>query len=220
MACWFDPSSAWTRFREGRGRSSLSSPLLRHGGRRPQLLARHWLGCRTYGCGSTTGPTDAAAAATCLLHAHYLLCAATAVPRLHSPSPCLSQRLSRQRILGAAPSPSLPDHTRQHPLLATQTSAVATTTCLDYLRLHTRTMRPSTALPTYAYRYSQRILVRHPRPSHPDQTHTTAQLWLHKHPHCQQTTCMHLLSMLVGLRASTWPPLPFVHPEHSPSAYI
>ena len=81
--------------------------------------------------------TDAAAAAACLLHAHYLLCAATAVPRLHSPSPCLSQRLSRQRILGAAPSPSLPDHTRQHPLLATQTSAVATTTCLDYLRLLT-----------------------------------------------------------------------------------
>ena len=141
-------------------------------------------------------------------------------PTALSPSPCLSQRLSRQRILGAAPSPSLPDHTRQHPLLATQTSAVATTTCLDYLRLHTRTMRPSTALPTYAYRYSQRILVRHPRPSHPDQTHTTAQLWLHKHPHCQQTTCMHLLSMLVGLRASTWPPLPFVHPEHSPSADI
>jgi hypothetical protein len=71
-----------------------------------------------------------------------------------------------------------------------------------------------------AYRYSQRILVRHPRPSHPDQTHTTAQLWLHKHPHCQQTTCMHLLSRLVGLRASTWPPLPFVHPEHSPGADI
>jgi hypothetical protein len=32
---------------------------------------------------------------------------------------------------------SLPDHTRQHTLLATKTSAVATTTCLDYLHSHT-----------------------------------------------------------------------------------
>jgi hypothetical protein len=29
------------------------------------------------------------------------------------------------------------DKTRQHPLLATQTSTVVTTTCLDYLHLHT-----------------------------------------------------------------------------------
>jgi hypothetical protein len=49
------------------------------------------------------------------------------------------------------PRPSLPDHTRQHTLLATQTSTVVTTTCLDYLHPHTRTMRPSTASPIYLY---------------------------------------------------------------------
>jgi hypothetical protein len=38
-------------------------------------------------------------------------------------------------------------HALQHPLLATQTSTVTTTTCLDYLHPHTRTMRPSTASP-------------------------------------------------------------------------
>jgi hypothetical protein len=36
-------------------------------------------------------------------------------------------------------------------LPATQTSAVATTTCLDYLHLHVRTRCPSTALPAYIY---------------------------------------------------------------------
>jgi hypothetical protein len=40
-------------------------------------------------------------------------------------------------------------HALQHPLLATQTSTVATTTCLDYLHSHTRTMRPSMASPIY-----------------------------------------------------------------------
>jgi hypothetical protein len=49
-------------------------------------------------------------------------------------------------------------HALQHPLLATQTSTVATTTCLDYLHSHIRTMRPSTASPIYLYAYSQRIL--------------------------------------------------------------
>jgi hypothetical protein len=38
-------------------------------------------------------------------------------------------------------------HSLQHPLLATQTSAVVTTTCLEYL--HCNTMRPSTASPIY-----------------------------------------------------------------------
>jgi uncharacterized protein YbdZ (MbtH family) len=55
-------------------------------------------------------------------------------------------------ILGVTPSPShlaALDKTRQHPLLATQTSAVLTTTCLDYLHSHIRTMRPSMASPTY-----------------------------------------------------------------------
>jgi hypothetical protein len=36
-------------------------------------------------------------------------------------------------------------HTLQHTLLATQTSAVATTACLGYLHPHALTMRPSTA---------------------------------------------------------------------------
>ena len=49
-------------------------------------------------------------------------------------------------------------HTLQHPLLATQTSTVVTKTFLDYLHSHTRTMRPSTALPIYLYACSQRIL--------------------------------------------------------------
>jgi hypothetical protein len=40
-------------------------------------------------------------------------------------------------------------HALQHPLLATQTSAVATTTCLGYLHSHTRMMRPSMASPIY-----------------------------------------------------------------------
>jgi hypothetical protein len=60
----------------------------------------------------------------------------------------------------------------QHALLATQTSAVATTTCLDCLHSHIRTMRPSTALSIYAYLYacSQRILGVAPCPSLPDHT--------------------------------------------------
>jgi hypothetical protein len=35
-----------------------------------------------------------------------------------------------------------------------------------------------------------------------------------------RTTYEHLLSMLVGLRTSTWPLPPFVQPEHSSSADI
>jgi hypothetical protein len=42
-----------------------------------------------------------------------------------------------QRILGVAPSTLALDKTRQHTLLATQTSTVVTTTCLDYLHSHT-----------------------------------------------------------------------------------
>jgi hypothetical protein len=67
-----------------------------------------------------------------------------------------------QRILGVAPClaprSQLPDYTLQHTLLATQTSVVATTTCLDYLNSHTRTMRSSTALPINLHACSQRIL--------------------------------------------------------------
>ena len=42
-----------------------------------------------------------------------------------------------QRILGVAPSILAVAETRQHTLLATQTSTVVTTTCLDYLHSHT-----------------------------------------------------------------------------------
>jgi hypothetical protein len=47
--------------------------------------------------------------------------------------------------------------------------------------------------------------------------HTTPQLWPHKRPRGHQTTYMHLLSMTVGLRTSTWPLLPFVQPEIAPA---
>jgi hypothetical protein len=40
-------------------------------------------------------------------------------------------------------------HALQHPLLATHTSTVASTTGLDYLHPHTRTMRPSKTSPIY-----------------------------------------------------------------------
>jgi hypothetical protein len=59
--------------------------------------------------------------------------------------------------------------TPQHQLRATQTSAVVTTTCLGYLRLHTRTTRPSTASLIYLYACSQRTLGGTPAPrSRPD----------------------------------------------------
>jgi hypothetical protein len=57
------------------------------------------------------------------------------------------------------------NHTLQQPLLATQTPAVVTTTCLDYLQhSHTRTMRPSTASPICLCAYFQRILGVPPSP--------------------------------------------------------
>jgi hypothetical protein len=74
------------------------------------------------------------------------------------------------------PRPSLPDHTRQHPLPAIQTSAVATTTCLDYLRLDTQAMRPPIhGLADIRLPCSQRILgvappARAPRPDTHDTT--------------------------------------------------
>jgi hypothetical protein len=80
-----------------------------------------------------------------------------------------------QRVLGVAPSPLALAQAPQHTLLATQTSAVVTTTCLDYLHLHARTMRPSTALPTYLYAASQRMLgvVPSPLARRPDTHNTT-----------------------------------------------
>jgi hypothetical protein len=62
-------------------------------------------------------------------------------------------------------------HALQHPLLATQTPAVVTTTCLDYLHSHTRTGHPSTASPIYLYACSKRILGVAPSPlALPDHT--------------------------------------------------
>jgi hypothetical protein len=75
-----------------------------------------------------------------------------------------------QRVLGVAPSPLALAEALQHTLLATQTSAVATTTCLDYLHPHTRAMRPSTASPIYLSPTSTGYWVWRPRPSLPDHT--------------------------------------------------
>jgi hypothetical protein len=88
-----------------------------------------------------------------------------------------------QRILGVTPPPlALGAQALQHTLLATQTSAVATTTCLDYLNFHAQTMRPSTD-PRPCRQTSTPALngywVWCPRPSLTDQTHTTPQLWLY-----------------------------------------
>jgi hypothetical protein len=65
-------------------------------------------------------------------------------PRRHTPSP-----LPTDIGCGTSTSPLALDKTRQHTLLASQTSTVATTTCLDYLHPLTRTMRRSTASPTH-----------------------------------------------------------------------
>jgi hypothetical protein len=71
--------------------------------------------------------------------AHY-----TALPPARS-DPCWSHSHAITASIRLALAQTL-----QHPLLlATQNSAVTTTTCLAYLRLHTQAMRPSTALPTY-----------------------------------------------------------------------
>jgi hypothetical protein len=67
--------------------------------------------------------------------------------------------------IGCGTSPLALDKTRQHTLLAIQTSTVATKTCLDYLHSHTRTMRPSTASPTYVQPIPNGYWVWHPRPS-------------------------------------------------------
>jgi hypothetical protein len=70
--------------------------------------------------------------------------------RCAHPGPCRHTHLTySQRILGVAPLPLALAQVLQHPVLATQTSAVATTTCLDYLHLHARTTHPSTASPTH-----------------------------------------------------------------------
>jgi hypothetical protein len=55
-------------------------------------------------------------------------------PLSHNANP----RDGAQKTLDAVPSPLALAETRQHPLLATRTSAVATTTCPDYLHSHTR----------------------------------------------------------------------------------
>jgi len=106
-----------------------------------------------------------------------------------------------QRILGVALCPSLPDHTRQHPLLATPTSTATTTTCLDYLHLHAETMRPSTRC-RHTSTPALNGLGVVPCPSLPDQTHTTPQLRLNWRSHAQKTICVQLLSNLVTARAS------------------
>jgi hypothetical protein len=89
-------------------------------------------------------------------------------------------------MLGVEPSPLdlRPQARLQHTRLpATQTSEVATRACLGYLHLHmhTRPMRPSTALPADLHACSQRILGVVPSPlAHRPDTHiTTPQLRLY-----------------------------------------
>jgi hypothetical protein len=93
--------------------------------------------------------------------AHY-----TALPPVRS-GPCWSHSHTTTASFRLALTQAL-----QHPLLAAQTSAVATTTCLDYLRSHTRTMRPSAVLPIcLRLAHSQRILGAAPSPLAP-RSHT------------------------------------------------
>jgi hypothetical protein len=90
----------------------------------------------------------------------------------------------------------------QHTLLATQTSAgdmaggrVVTTTYLDYLHPHTRTMRPSTASPIYLCACSQRVLGRPvaPSPLALDTTRQHALLTTQTSTAVVTTTCLRYL---------------------------
>jgi hypothetical protein len=106
-----------------------------------------------------------------------------------------------------------PRHGNTHWLLATQTSTVAGNH--DMSRLSTPaylTDAPIHGLTDKLLAYFQRVLggalALAPRTGR----HTTPQLWPHKRPHGHQTAYMHLLSMLVALRTSTWQLLPFVQP--------
>jgi hypothetical protein len=72
-------------------------------------------------------------------------------------------------------APPSPMHCNTHcTLLATQTSAVVTTTCLDYLHSHNRTMRLFTASPIYLYACSQQISGVVPPPGAPRSRRDTA----------------------------------------------
>jgi hypothetical protein len=108
-----------------------------------------------------------------------------------------------------APSPLALDKTRQHTLLATQTSAVVTTTCLVYLHpALTRTMRPSTASPIYFYACSQRVLgvtpsPLAPRPSLPGHTR-------------QHTLLGTQTSAVAGSHDMPSPSIPGAYPDDAP----
>ena len=124
-----------------------------------------------------------------------------------------------QRILGVAPSTlalrqDTATHTARDSNLGSGNHDMSRLSTLAYLNdapIHGLTDIPLRPLPTdIGWCPGPRTQNRH----------TTPQLWPHKRPHGHQTTYMHLLSMLVGLRTSTWPLLPFVQPEHSSSADI
>jgi hypothetical protein len=63
-----------------------------------------------------------------------------------------------KRVLGVAPLSLPPRHCNTH-YSRLNPSTLVIAVCLDYLRLYTRTMHPSTALQTYLCAGSQRILV-------------------------------------------------------------
>jgi uncharacterized protein YbdZ (MbtH family) len=105
-------------------------------------------------------------------------------------------------------SPSPIHHALQHPLLATQTSAVVTTTCLDCLHSHTRTMRPSTASPIYLCACSQRVLGVTPSPLAPDHIRQHTPLLATQTSAVATTTCLgYLNSHTRTLRPSTATPI-------------
>jgi hypothetical protein len=103
------------------------------------------------------------------------------------------------------PAPrSAPDHTRQHPLLATQTSAVATTTCLDYLYIcipercaHPRAADIPLHLLSTGVRCGMHTLPLAPRPDTHNTT-TSAKLALSR----PKNYLRQLLSIFVTARAS------------------
>jgi hypothetical protein len=126
-----------------------------------------------------------------------------------------------QRILGVAPSPLALAETRQHPLAARDSNLgsgnhdMSRLSALAYLNdapIHGLTDKPLA--------YFQRILGGTPAlaPRTDTQHHNFGHTNALTHGH--QTTYMHILSVLVGLRTSTWPLIPFVQAEHSSSADI
>ena len=120
-----------------------------------------------------------------------------------------------QRILGVAPSPLAPrPHTARDSNLDSGNHDMSRLSTLAYLNdapIHGLTDKPL----AYFQRILGGALALAPRTDtqHHNFGHTNALT-------ATKLQNMHILSVLVGLRTSTWPLLPFVQPEHSSSADI